>query len=197
MNEKKLKEEIAEILKDWRPHLDACNIIFMFAPSYNRWSFIYEGSPIQRDDPRVRSIPFTTQRPSFMELKRVHEILSTVIITPADQAKGYLIDETLRQSTDSFVSGLSESADSFGPSLSISSSSVRYVCTNPCSAALLTACQFRLSRSTENKLRQQRRTLCFQQFEITTSKLSQSYWMMTTSNQCLSRRTQTCTLPFL
>jgi ABC-type transporter lipoprotein component MlaA len=53
-------------------------------------------------------------RPSFMELKRVHQVLSTVVVGPAAQAQGQLVDESLRQSTDSFISNLSASTSSIG-----------------------------------------------------------------------------------
>jgi hypothetical protein len=36
-NEKKLKEEIAELLKNWKPLIDQSELIFLFAPSYNRF----------------------------------------------------------------------------------------------------------------------------------------------------------------
>lgn len=35
-NEKKLREEIAEVLKQWKPLIDGSQLIFLFAPSYNR-----------------------------------------------------------------------------------------------------------------------------------------------------------------
>lgn len=44
----------------------------------NRSLFFYEGSPIDKSDQRVHSIPFSTNRPTQMEIKRIHQILSTL-----------------------------------------------------------------------------------------------------------------------
>lgn len=79
-NETRLREEIAELLKSWNIDLVQSSRIFLHAPSFNASSFYYEGSPISRRDPRVRSVPIVTERPSFVELQRIHLILSTVEI---------------------------------------------------------------------------------------------------------------------
>lgn len=77
-NETRLREEIAELMKNWKIELQQSSCVFLHAPSYNSASFFYEGSPISRGDSRVRSIPIVTDRPSFVELQRIHLILSTV-----------------------------------------------------------------------------------------------------------------------
>jgi len=80
-NETRLREEIAELLQSWRVDIQQSSCIFLHAPSFNSASFFFEGSPISRRDSRVRSIPIVTQRPSFVELQRIHLILSTVEIS--------------------------------------------------------------------------------------------------------------------
>jgi hypothetical protein len=81
-NEVRLREEIAELLeKTWRVEIAQSSRIFLHAPSFNASTFYYEGSPISRRDPRVRNIPIVTQRPSFVELQRIHLILSTVEVS--------------------------------------------------------------------------------------------------------------------
>jgi hypothetical protein len=83
-NEVRLREEIAELLHNWGVEIAQSTRIFLHAPSFNSSSFYYEGSPISRRDPRVRNIPIVTQRPSFVELQRIHLILSTVEISAFD-----------------------------------------------------------------------------------------------------------------
>jgi len=82
-NEKKLREEIHEIMTiEWKTMLQACNLIFMFAPGSNKTYFVnLDGALpglLDKQDPRIHSVPFTTRRPTLVEIKRIHSILSTV-----------------------------------------------------------------------------------------------------------------------
>lgn len=72
-------QEVSDLIKCWSEHLRSCDRIFLRAPSFNRAMF-FNGKtpPLDKRDPRIRLIPFPTRRPTFSEVKRVHEILATV-----------------------------------------------------------------------------------------------------------------------
>ncbi|KAI8590113.1 hypothetical protein BDZ88DRAFT_415590 [Geranomyces variabilis] len=86
-NEQALKEEIAELLKTWKPLLDSCQLIFIRAAPLNRKALFYDGSPLSSGSDRVRSFPFTTRRPTFGELMRCFKELTTVRVQPMPQVK--------------------------------------------------------------------------------------------------------------
>lgn len=114
-NETRLREEIAETLKSWNVELVQSSRVFLHAPSFNSASFYYEGSPFSRRDPRIRSIPIVTERPSFVELQRIHLILSTVEIATfegIDALRNSLEvpHPTASQSETSSIADLSEAA---------------------------------------------------------------------------------------
>lgn len=48
---------------------------------YNR-AVLFDGKPpvLDRNDPRLRTIPFSTRRPTFTEVKRVYELLVSIQI---------------------------------------------------------------------------------------------------------------------
>eukprot|EP01117_Protostelium_nocturnum_P010589 TRINITY_DN3806_c0_g1_i3.p1 TRINITY_DN3806_c0_g1~~TRINITY_DN3806_c0_g1_i3.p1 ORF type:complete len:664 (+),score=278.14 TRINITY_DN3806_c0_g1_i3:127-2118(+) len=78
-NEVKLKEDIAEVLLEWKASIDSSQLIFVCAPGiYNIRSFYFKDSPIVKGDNRTRSVPFTTRRPTLVEIKRAFQILSSV-----------------------------------------------------------------------------------------------------------------------
>lgn len=70
----------------WKSDLDKCKCIFIRVPSYNRHVIISTGSgsatqnvaPFNKDDPRLRHIPFMTFRPTFNEVKRAHTLLAKI-----------------------------------------------------------------------------------------------------------------------
>lgn len=43
----------------------------------NQAALFGKNSPLSRDDLRVRALPFPTKKPSFKEVKRVHETLAS------------------------------------------------------------------------------------------------------------------------
>ena len=74
-----LDREIREVLHGWRECLSRAALVFVHAPSANAAPlFGGEAPALQRSDLRVRSVPFTTRRPTFMEAKRVAAALLTV-----------------------------------------------------------------------------------------------------------------------
>ena len=98
----RFREEVHEVMAEWRDEIAACQRIFLFAPSYNRGIFYRpaitrlkrptttDGSSDgnagnvevdvswDKTDVRIRSIPFSVYRPTFAEVERVYKQLTTV-----------------------------------------------------------------------------------------------------------------------
>ena len=74
-----LDREILEVFRAWAGHLAAASRIFLAAPGANG-AVLFSGkdAPLQRSDPRICGVPFTTRRPTFAEAKRVLQMLLTV-----------------------------------------------------------------------------------------------------------------------
>lgn len=76
-----LFQDIQDLLLSWAEHLKEASAIFVRAPSYNKTIF-FGGrmAPLDKKDPRIRTLPFATRRATFREVQRVHEVLSTIQI---------------------------------------------------------------------------------------------------------------------
>lgn len=75
------REDIRSLIgEDWKAEIDQCSCVFIRVPQYNRSVLISSQSqaPFDKDDPRLRTIPFMTFRPTFNEVKRAHNLLSRV-----------------------------------------------------------------------------------------------------------------------
>ncbi|KPP70506.1 ankyrin repeat and zinc finger domain-containing protein 1-like [Scleropages formosus] len=84
-NEAALVKDVQELLQSWSEHLREASAIFLRIPSYNRAMFFGVQSPLlSKTDPRVRTLPFATRRATFREVKRVHELLSTLHVYGRD-----------------------------------------------------------------------------------------------------------------
>ncbi|TMS06303.1 Ankyrin repeat and zinc finger domain-containing protein 1 [Larimichthys crocea] len=84
-NEAALVKDIQDILVSWAEHLKEASAIFVRAPSYNKTIFFGgRAAPLDKKDPRIRTLPFATRRATFRETQRVHEVLSTVHIYGKD-----------------------------------------------------------------------------------------------------------------
>ncbi|XP_034144833.1 ankyrin repeat and zinc finger domain-containing protein 1 [Esox lucius] len=84
-NETALVKEVQDLLESWSEHLSDASAIFLRAPSYNKTMF-FSGKValLDRKDPRIRTLPFPTRRATFREIKRVHDILSTLHVYEKD-----------------------------------------------------------------------------------------------------------------
>ncbi|ERT00183.1 hypothetical protein HMPREF1624_03552 [Sporothrix schenckii ATCC 58251] len=72
-NEKSLVEDVRALLRDWKPLLDSADLLFVRASgTANQRTLFgpYEGQVLQRNDPRLRSFPFNTRRPTQKEVMR-------------------------------------------------------------------------------------------------------------------------------
>lgn len=89
------ERDIQELLASWAQHLASAQLVFVHAPSSNSKAIFgttgnagtpgAPTSPLMASDPRVRRVPFMTQRPTFSEIKRVARLLSSVFEVPAEQ----------------------------------------------------------------------------------------------------------------
>ncbi|XP_047193201.1 ankyrin repeat and zinc finger domain-containing protein 1 isoform X3 [Scophthalmus maximus] len=84
-NEAALVKDIQDLLVTWAECLREASVIFVRAPSYNKTIFFGgRAAPLDKKDPRIRTLPFATRRATFREVKRAHEVLSTVHIYGRD-----------------------------------------------------------------------------------------------------------------
>ncbi|XP_024371985.1 uncharacterized protein [Physcomitrium patens] len=76
-NEQALQKDIRDLLTSWSEHMQAASHIFVYAPSSNAQTlFGGENASLNRNDRRIRRIPFTTRRPTMKEAKRISHLLS-------------------------------------------------------------------------------------------------------------------------
>ncbi|XP_055727856.1 ankyrin repeat and zinc finger domain-containing protein 1 isoform X2 [Salvelinus fontinalis] len=84
-NEAALVKEIQDLLESWSDHLTEASAIFLRAPSHNKTMFLGgKAAPLVKKDPRIRTLPFPTRRATFREIKRVHDVLSTLNVYGKD-----------------------------------------------------------------------------------------------------------------
>lgn len=64
----------------WVDQIKQCELIlYRAAGPFNRGAlFGGKKAPLDKADPRLRTIPFPTRRPTFSEVKRVRDMLATV-----------------------------------------------------------------------------------------------------------------------
>ncbi|CAF0962860.1 unnamed protein product [Rotaria sordida] len=80
-----LKQKIQELFITWKNEIQQCSLIFVRAPSFNQQLlFSDKNPPLLTNDPRIRSIPFATLRPTFNEVKRVYDQLTKMELYPQD-----------------------------------------------------------------------------------------------------------------
>lgn len=75
------RDEIRSLIgTDWKDEINQCSCVFIRVPQYNKSVLIssQDQAPFDKDDPRLRTIPFMTFRPTFNEVKRAHNLLSRV-----------------------------------------------------------------------------------------------------------------------
>ncbi|KAH1016797.1 hypothetical protein HUJ04_007966 [Dendroctonus ponderosae] len=88
-NEQALNDHVGSILTAWSEELKNSSLIFYRASGpYNRGVLFGEKSSIlNRTDPRLRTIPFSTGRATFSEVKRVHsELCSSTVYESLNEA---------------------------------------------------------------------------------------------------------------
>ncbi|EFA08600.1 tRNA endonuclease ANKZF1 [Tribolium castaneum] len=78
-NEQALVQHVRGIVDTWKSQLDECALILYRASGpYNRGVLFGGGDPVfDKNDARLRTIPFSTRRATFTEVKRVHSEMTT------------------------------------------------------------------------------------------------------------------------
>ncbi|BEI85297.1 hypothetical protein CcaverHIS002_0506980 [Cutaneotrichosporon cavernicola] len=80
--EQALQEEIRELLSEWEEDLEMCERIFIRASTHGKKSFWgYDGAVLGKADPRIRSFPFPTRRPTQDEVLRCWHELTRVKVS--------------------------------------------------------------------------------------------------------------------
>lgn len=81
-NEAMLQTEIRELLNSWKDHIASSELIFLRASkTSHRIFYNYEDAILQRRDPRIRTFPFPTRRPTQAELVRCFSELTRVKVS--------------------------------------------------------------------------------------------------------------------
>jgi len=110
-NEEKHDEEIHELLDSWKADIETSQLIFIHLPGQNKLS-TFEGTHIDKDDPRIRTIPFPVYRPKTSEVKRIYNELITITFID-DQSELEGVDLSQSQDSIPILDGSnSESGDS-------------------------------------------------------------------------------------
>ncbi|CAG9860575.1 unnamed protein product [Phyllotreta striolata] len=81
-NEQALVQHVKSIVEAWRKEIEASSlIIYRASGPYNR-SVLFGGSVpvLDKYNDKLRTIPFSTRRATFTEVKRVHQLLSSATI---------------------------------------------------------------------------------------------------------------------
>ncbi|XP_045498625.1 ankyrin repeat and zinc finger domain-containing protein 1-like isoform X2 [Colias croceus] len=70
---------VQEIISGWSEDLIGCSLVLYRAVgSTNQAALFGKNSPLNRDDFRVRALPFPTRKPTYKEVKRVHDTLASI-----------------------------------------------------------------------------------------------------------------------
>ncbi|XP_031781136.1 ankyrin repeat and zinc finger domain-containing protein 1 isoform X2 [Nasonia vitripennis] len=81
-NEYKLTQQIQKVLESWSSYIEKSSLILYRAvgPCNRTKLFGGKNAPLNKNDPRLRPLPFPTRKATFNEVKRVYDILSNMEI---------------------------------------------------------------------------------------------------------------------
>nr|XP_050852138.1 ankyrin repeat and zinc finger domain-containing protein 1-like isoform X1 [Vespula vulgaris] len=81
-NEASLIQHVQEILELWTSHINNSSLILYRAVGPHNRTILFGGKnpPLDKNDSRLRPLPFPTRRATYSEVKRVYDILSTMEI---------------------------------------------------------------------------------------------------------------------
>ncbi|XP_023935597.2 ankyrin repeat and zinc finger domain-containing protein 1 [Bicyclus anynana] len=78
-NQAQFLQHVQDIVASWIDDLKGCYLVLYRAVgSLNQSALFGKNSPLTREDPRVRALPFPTRKPTYKEVKRVHETVASV-----------------------------------------------------------------------------------------------------------------------
>ena len=100
-NEVRLEQEVQELLASWSPHVIEADAIFIRTPKTHQSMFTGgQRSPLSKEDPRVRGIPFATKRPTLKEVKCVHSCLASIYVGVKVAMETVPIETVAKATTD-------------------------------------------------------------------------------------------------
>ncbi|KAJ0409157.1 hypothetical protein ATCC90586_004690 [Pythium insidiosum] len=107
-NEQQLKQDIVDLLVQWKEHLQSTELIFLACVKAERQVFFGGKTPVlTADDTRIRRVPFITSRPTFEEVCRVRSELASVKFAPLIASGAVNLNET----DDAFMTALHHAAE--------------------------------------------------------------------------------------
>lgn len=72
-------QHVQDIMSSWSEDLAGCSLVFYRAVgSTNQAALFGKNSPLNRDDPRLRALPFPTTKPTYKGVQRAHETISSL-----------------------------------------------------------------------------------------------------------------------
>ncbi|KAL4716733.1 hypothetical protein ACJJTC_004852 [Scirpophaga incertulas] len=72
-------QQVQQIISGWEEDLLGCTfILYRAVGTMNQAALFGKNSPLKKDDPRIRVLPFPTKRPSYKETQRVHETVASI-----------------------------------------------------------------------------------------------------------------------
>ncbi|KAJ8722249.1 hypothetical protein PYW08_004651 [Mythimna loreyi] len=78
-NQDQFLAHVQNILVSWNDDLKGCSLVFYRAVGpINQAAIFGKPSPLRKEDPRVRQLPFPTRKPTFKEVKRVFQTLASI-----------------------------------------------------------------------------------------------------------------------
>ncbi|KAJ3375355.1 hypothetical protein GGF31_004473 [Allomyces arbusculus] len=88
-NEAALAREVWEIMGKWRAHLETATVVFVVAPGVANRRVVLGNEVAKevfaKDDARVKSVPFTTKKPTHSEIVQIHRRLTSVhVVVPEE-----------------------------------------------------------------------------------------------------------------
>ena len=77
-NEQTLIQEVQALLESWSEHIQQSDKIFVKYPNHSCTVFFSGKSPLSKDDHRLQKISVLCRRPTFSEVKRIHNLYSNI-----------------------------------------------------------------------------------------------------------------------
>ncbi|VVD01433.1 unnamed protein product [Leptidea sinapis] len=78
-NQEQFLKHVQDIISGWATDLNGCSLVLYRAVgALNQGALFGKNSPLNRDDLRVRVLPFPTRKPTYKEVKRVHETVASI-----------------------------------------------------------------------------------------------------------------------
>jgi len=92
-NEQMIEQEVKEVLTEWKDYIKASDLVLIHTSNTNKKLIINSTDALTMDDPRIRTIPFTTGRPTLNELATIFDKLSTTYIKNINEVKLHIVTD--------------------------------------------------------------------------------------------------------